>query len=695
MTRDLTDLLFPSSVAVVGASAAPGKIGYVLFSNVASFPGPVYAVNPKYEEILGRPCVPTVADLPESVSLALVIVPPHDALVALDACGKKGIRNAVVITAGFKEQGGKGIELERELVRIASEHAMNVLGPNAFGLVSPRVGLNATFAPRSALPGKIAFVSQSGALCSAVLDWAWKRKLGFSHFVSLGNKAVLTETDFLAAFLQDSETTVIAAYLEGIEDGREFLRVAHEVTRGKPVVVLKAGRTEAGARAASSHTGALAGSDRAYDAAFRRCGVIRARTVEALFEQAAVLAAQPLPRGRRLGIVSNAGGPGIMAADAAAEEGLTVAPLSPATASALAQRFSSAASVTNPVDILADASAERFRDAVELVLGDPGVDMGLVLTAPHPILTFAELAVILADARRRHGKPVVASFMAGELGEEAEDVLREAGIPAYFEPARAVRALGTLAKYRDIRSRAQDESRPLDKDSRRSQVTGSWTSRLGTSRLVLGVEALDLLAAYGIPVARGGLVRSPEEAARLARDLGERVVLKVVSPNIVHKSDLGGVRIGVPASEARKVYRELLELLPARSAGMQVEGVYVQELLPPGQEAIVGIVRDPTFGPLVMFGLGGVFVELLGDVAFAVAPVSSREAEELVRGIRGFPLLQGARGRPPVHLPSLVEAVERIGRLAVDFPEISELDVNPLLCYPDRVVAVDLRVTLG
>jgi len=688
MTRDLQDLLFPRSVAVVGASATPGKIGHVLFSNVATFPGPVYAVNPNYEQILGRPCVPTVADLPEAVSLVLVIVPPQDVLHSLDACGRRGIRNAVVITAGFKEQGGKGIELERELVRIASKHAMNVVGPNAFGLVSPRVGLNATFAPRSAVPGNIAFISQSGALCSAVLDWAWPRKLGFSHFISLGNKAVLSETEFLAAVARDPETRVIAAYLEGVEDGREFLRVAGEVTREVPVVVLKAGRTEAGARAASSHTGALAGSDRAYDAAFRRCGVLRARTVEELFDQAAVLASQPLPFGRRLGIVSNAGGPGIMAADAAAEEGLDLASLAPATVHALAQRFSSAASVTNPVDILADASAGRFRDAVELVVGDPGVDMATVLTAPHPILTFAELAAILAEARVRHGKPVVASFMAGELGEDASTRLREAGIPAYFDPAHAVRALGTLVRYQAIRTRAQDKPRVLTVDRARVQdLVAKGNTRLG-------VETLELLAAYGIPVARGGLAKSPEEAARLAQHLGERVVLKVVSPDIVHKSDVGGVRIGVPASEARKVYRDLIELLPSRSAGRQDVGLYVQELLPPGQEVIVGIVRDPTFGPLVMVGLGGLFVELLEDVAFAAAPLSPREAEELVRSVRGFPLLHGARGRPPVHLPSLVESVERIGRLAADFPEILELDVNPLLCYPDRVVAVDLRATL-
>ena len=687
MRRDLAEFLSPTSVAVVGASAAPHKIGGVLFANVATFSGPVYAVNPGYTEILGRSCVPAVADLPEPVSLAVIMVAADDALRALDACGRKGIRNAVVITAGFREAGGKGVERERELVRIASEHGMNVLGPNAFGLISPRAGLNATFAPRGALPGRIAFISQSGALGSGVLNWAWHRKLGFSAFVSLGNKAVLTEADFLTVLARDPETTVIAAYLEGIENGTEFLRVAGEVTREKPVLVLKAGHTEAGARAASSHTGALAGSDRAYDAAFRRCGVIRVHTVEELFEEAVALAQQPLPRGRRLGIVSNAGGPAILAADAAADDGLEVPALSSNTVESLSKRFSSAASAANPVDILADATADGFRDAVEWVLADPNVDMGLVLTAPHPVLTFAQLAGFVAAAHRRHGKPVVASFMAGELGEEAERTLNDAGIPAYFEPGRAVRALATLARYREIRDREREERRELDADRPRAREILS----AGSPRL--GVESLDLLAAYGIPVARGGLARSPAEAVSLAREIGGKVVLKVVAPEVVHKSDVGGVRIGVPQSKVRAAYRELAELLPDGPG--DGAGVYVQELLPPGEEVIVGIVRDPTFGPLVMFGLGGVFVEVLEDVAFGLAPLAPQEAEDLVRSIKGFPLLDGARGRPSVHLPSLVEVVERMSHLAADVPEIQELDVNPLLCYPDRVVAVDLRVTVG
>lgn len=680
MARDLSAFLHPRSVAVVGASASPQKIGGVLFANVASFPGPVYGVNPAYRELLGRPCVPTVDDLPGPVDLALILVPPAAALEALRACGRKGIRNVAVLTAGFKEVGEEGAKREQELVRIAQEYGLSVLGPNAFGVVLPRVGLNATFAPRGARPGRIAFLSQSGALGSAVLGWAWAKGVGFSAFVSLGNKAVLDEVDFLPALAEDPETGAVVLYLEGVEDGREFVRAAGEVTRRKPVVVLKAGRSEAGARAASSHTGALAGSDRAYDAAFRKAGVLRVGTVEELFEVAQALVQSPLPRGRRLGIVTNAGGPGILAADAAAEAGLEVPPLAPATVASLAPHVSPAASLRNPVDLLADATADTFRVAVDRVLADPGVDMVLVLTAPHPILTFAQLARILAEARGK-GKPLAASFMAGELGEEPEGILREAGIPAYFEPARAVRALVALARYRELRERPPETQAP-------SPVHRSAVEPFLRGRERLGVEALPLLALYGVPVARGGMASTPEEAGELARSLGERVVLKVVAPGLVHKSDAGGVRIGVPSEGVPAAAGDLLRAFPG------AEGVYVQELLPPGVEVALGAVRDPTFGPLVMFGLGGVFVEVLGDVTFALAPVSSDEAAELVRSIRGFPLLAGARGRPPVDLPALARAVQGVSWLAADVPEIEELDVNPILCSPDGVVAADFRARL-
>ncbi|MCD5408827.1 acetate--CoA ligase family protein [Candidatus Bipolaricaulota bacterium] len=694
MERDLSGLLFPRSVAVVGASGTPGKIGHALFQNVASsFSGPVWAVNPKYRELLGRPCVPSVADLPQPVDLAVIVVPAEHVAGVVRQCGERGIGNVAVISGGFKESGEEGARRERELVELARRYRINLLGPNVLGLISTRVGLNATFAPRGALPGDIAFMSQSGAFCTSVLDWAWQERLGFSHFVSLGNKAVLTEVEFLSAFARDPQTRVIVAYLEGISDGAAFIRTAREVAREKPVVVLKAGRAEAGARAVSSHTGTMAGSDQAYEAAFRKCGVIRAQNVEELFDYAYSLAKQPLPRGRRVGIVTNAGGAGVMATDAVEWEGLEVARFSEATARRLAERMPKAANIYNPVDILADARADRYREAVELVCGDPGVDMVVALSAPAPILTYAELAGILADARERFGKPLSCSFMAGELGEEAEGILRGAGIPSFFDPARAARALRVLADYARVRSQPRDGPRPLPVD--REAVRQVLAEARAEDRPQLGLEAMEILSAYGIPVARGGFAPTPEEAGELARGLGEQVVLKVVSPDIIHKSDAGGVRVGVPAGEVEEEAWRLLRRLRERFPGAHLKGLYVQELLPPGREVILGMARDPTFGPLIMFGLGGIHVEVLRDVAFAVAPLSPREAEGLVRGIRGYPILRGVRGEPGVDLPALVEAVERLSRLVADFPEIAELDINPIMCYPDRVVAVDLRFTVA
>ncbi|MGC9018397.1 MAG: acetate--CoA ligase alpha subunit [Candidatus Bipolaricaulaceae bacterium] len=693
MRRNLEGLLFPRSVAVVGASATPGKLGHALFANVVGFPGPVYAVNPKYQEIMGRPCVPTISALPEPVDLAVIIIPADEVVKVLRECGEKGIKNAVVISAGFKECGAEGAKREQELVRVAEEYGLNVLGPNVLGIISTRAGLNATFAPRGALPGHIAFMSQSGAFCTSVLDWAWKEKLGFSHFVSLGNKAVLDECDFLQAFAEDPETRVIVAYLEGIRDGPRFMEIAREVTREKPIVVLKAGRAEAGARAVSSHTGTMAGADHAYDAAFRQCGVIRARTVEELFDFAYILARQPLPKGKRIGIMTNAGGAGVMATDAAEWEGLTVARLSESTVRALASRLPPAAALYNPVDILGDANAQRYREALELVLSDPGVDMVTALSAPVAILRFAELAEIVAEAKERFGKPVAVSFMAGELGEEAEEILRRAGIPSFFDPARAVRALAVLAKYAEIRTRPRQEPPkfPVDREKARKILAEARAK----GRVRLGLEAAEILSAYGIPFAKGGLAENAEEAGRIAQELGTPVALKIVSPEITHKTELGGVRLNVSPKEADRVAWELLNSVHHRFPEAEIEGVYVQEMLPPGREVILGMVRDPTFGPLLMFGLGGVYVEVLRDVAFGVAPLSRAEAQELLDLIRGKKILYGVRGQPPVDLPGLLDVILRVGQLAAENPEILELDLNPILCYPERVVAVDLRLTIA
>jgi len=693
MRRNLDGLLFPRSVAVIGASATPGKVGHALFANVVNFPGPVYAVNPKHTEIMGKPCFPTVAALPEPVDLAVIVIPADGVAEVLRECGKKGIKNAVVISAGFKECGVEGAKREQELVRVAEEYGLNVLGPNVLGIISTRAGLNATFAPRGALPGHIAFISQSGAFCTSVLDWAWKEKLGFSHFVSLGNKAVLNECDFLWAFAEDPETRVIVAYLEGIQDGPRFMEIAREVTREKPIVVLKAGRAEAGARAVSSHTGTMAGADHAYDAAFRQCGVIRARTVEELFDYAYILARQPLPKGKRIGIMTNAGGAGVMAADAAEWEGLTVARLSESTVRALAARLPPAAALYNPVDILGDANAQRYREALELVLGDPGVDMVTALSAPVAILRFSELAEVVAEAKERFGKPIAVSFMAGELGEEAEEVLRRAGIPSFFDPARAVRALAALAKYVEIRARRRTPPPifPVDLPKARKILKNAEEK----GRVRLGLEAMELLSAYGMPVAKGGVAKTAEEARKIAEEIGKPVAIKILSPEITHKTEVGGVRLSVPPQEADRVAWELLNAFRKTFPGIPMDGVYVQEMLPPGREVILGMVRDPTFGPLLMFGLGGIYVEVLRDVAFGVAPLSREEAEEMVRLIRGAKLLLGVRGQPPVDLAGLVDLILRISQMSVENPEILELDLNPVMCYPERVVAVDVRMTIA
>ncbi|MCX7844450.1 MAG: acetate--CoA ligase family protein [Candidatus Bipolaricaulota bacterium] len=693
MRRSLDGLLFPRSVAVVGATPLPGKIGNAVMANVARFPGPVFAVNPKYSEVLGRPSFPSVRDLPQPVDLAVVVIPAEGVLQVLRECGEKGIKNVVVISAGFKEIGKEGVQRERELVRLAHEYGLNVLGPNAFGFISPRVGLNTTFAPRTALPGHIAFLSQSGAFCTSVLDWAWKEKIGFSHFVSLGNKAVLDECDFLEAFAEDPETRVIVAYLEGIRDGPRFMALARAISRTKPIVILKAGRAEAGARAVSSHTGTLAGSDHAYEAAFRQCGVIRARTVEELFDFAYILSRQPLPKGKRIGIVTNAGGAGVMAADAAEWEGLSVARLREETLQALAQKVPEEAAIYNPVDVVGHATLEQYQAALELVLADPGVDLAVALSAPHPILRFADLARAVRQAQERTGKPLAVSFMAGELGEEAEEVLRGAGIPSFFDPARAVRAVAVLARYAEIRHRPQEAPPTLPAERERARRVLEEARRRG--RVRLGLEAMDLLAAYGIPRARGALAKTAEEAGRIARDLGTPVALKIVSPELTHKTEVGGVRLNVPPEEADRVAWELLRSLRSRFPEVPLDGVYVQEMLPPGREVILGMVRDPTFGPLLMFGLGGIYVEVLRDVAFAVAPLSRAEAEELLELVRGKRVLTGVRGQPPVARAALVELILRVSQLVTENPQILELDLNPILCYPDRVVAVDLRLTVS
>jgi len=691
---DLTTLFEPGRVAVVGATDREGSVGRAVMVNLLdAFEGEVVPVNPSREELFDRRCYDGVGDV-DGVDLVVVAVPPEAVADVLREAGESGVRDAVVITAGFGEAGGGGAARERELTDVAAEYDMNVVGPNSVGIVSTPVGMNATFAPRGAEPGNVSFMSQSGAFITAVLDWAADREVGFQGVVSLGNEAVLDETDFVEHWGADPETDVVLGYLEGIEDGRAFIDTAREVTDETPVVVVKSGRTEAGAHAAASHTGAIAGSEAAYEAGLDQAGVLRVEGVQELFDYAAILAGQPVPDSDGVAIVTNAGGPGVMATDAVGDAGLSLAGFADGTVDALSAALPENATVYNPIDVIGDAPVERFVEALDIALADPNVGSAVVIACPTATLSFEGLAEAVAALGEEHGKPLSVSLMGGSSTRGASRRLSRAGVPTYFDPARAVRSLDALLEYREVRETAYAEPRTFDVDRERARAVLAEARRRGTTRL--GVEAMGLLEAYGIPIPEGEVVDSPGEAERVADRIGGDVVMKIVSPDVLHKSDIGGVRVGVPREEVRDAFEDLTTRARRYQPDAELLGVQVQELLDTstGVETIVGTNRDPQFGPLVLFGLGGIFVEVLEDTAVRVAPVAEPEARGMIEGIRATPLLRGARGREPVDEDAVVETVQRLSQLVTDFPAILELDVNPLVATPDGATAVDVRLTV-
>ena len=691
----LAGLFSPERVAVVGATDRPGSVGRAIVENLlADFSGEVVAVNPNEEEILGLPCHPTLRDVPDPVDLAVVAVPVGAVVEVVRDAGEAGIENVVVITAGFSEAGSEGASAERELADVAEEYGLNLVGPNCVGVIGTPDGLNATFAPQNAEPGPISFMSQSGAFITAVLDWAADNDVGFRNIVSLGNELVLDECDFAVEWGDDPGTEVILGYLEDISDGRRFIETARQVTRETPLVVVKSGRTQAGAQAASSHTGAIAGNERAYEAGLEQAGVIRAESVEELFDTAQVLAGQPLPETDGVAIVTNAGGPGVMATDAVGDSALRLASFGDDTLEALETALPDQAAIYNPVDVIGDADLGRFREAIDLVLADENVGGVVVLSCPTALIEYDELAAAIADLHEKHGKPVVAGLMGGERTRAARTALAPRHIPNYFDPARAVRSMAALAEYRDIREREYADPTTFDVDRDRATAVLRRAAERGEPRV--GVEAMSLLDAYGIPTPAGEVATDPDGAVEAAHAIGGPVVMKIVSPDILHKSDIGGVKVGVPQEDVRDAYEDLVSRAHGYQADARILGVQVQEPVDvdAGTETIVGMNRDPQFGPLLMFGLGGIFVEVLEDTAVRVAPVSEREARTMTESIDSAPLLRGARGREPVALDVLVETVQRLSQLVTDFPAIQELDVNPLVALPDGVSAVDLRLTV-
>ena len=690
---ELSELFAPETVAVVGATEREGSVGRAIMDNlVADFDGTVVPVNPNYDEVLGIPCVSDIGAA--DADLAVVVVPPKIAVEAVRQAGESGVRNVVVITAGFGETGSEGAARERELREVAEQYGINLVGPNSLGIMSTGVDMNATFGPDNAQPGGMSFMSQSGAFITAVLDWANDQDIGFRDVVSLGNKAVLDEADFVREWGDDPETDVVIGYLEGIEEGREFIDSAREVTQDTPIVLVKSGRTDAGAQAASSHTGTIAGSDEAYETGLEQAGVIRAESVQELFDSAQMLGSQPLPEQDDVAIITNAGGPGVMATDAVGDSGLSMATFSDETLDTFSEKLPAEGNIYNPVDVVGDAGNDRFRNALEIALEDENVGCAVVLSAPTAVLDYAQLARDTVELSDEYDKPVAACFMGGERVEPAAEVLKDAGIPNYFDPARAVDSLDALSEYADIAAREYDEPTEFDVDREAAHDILSAVKGRGDNRL--GVEAMDLLDAYGIPTPQGEIVDAPTDAEGVAERIDGDVVMKIVSPDILHKSDIGGVKVGVSDADVYDAYEDLITRARNYQPDAELIGVQVQEMvdLDSGVETIVGMNRDPQFGPLLLFGLGGIFVEILEDTTFRVAPVAESEAKAMTEEIDSAPLLRGARGRDPADVPAVVETIQRLSQLVTDFPAILELDINPLVATPDGVQAVDVRLTV-
>jgi len=687
----LDPFLRATSVAVIGASRDPATVGGSVLANLRSsgYSGRLVAVNVHGGTIQGLPVARSMHDVEGSVELAVIAVPAPQVLQVLDDCVGKGVKGAVIISAGFREAGAEGGRREDALRAWIAEHPLRILGPNCLGWIRPACGLNLTFAAGMPERGPIAFVSHSGALGAAIIDWARERRIGFSLFASLGNQADITEADVLDTARDDPETRVVAAYVEGVADGRRFLDALRATAARKPVVVLKAGRSEEAARAVSSHTGALAGSDRAFDAAIRQAGAARVASVQELFDVARALSSQPLPRGRRLAIVTNGGGLGIVAADAAHDAGLQIAPIEAPARERLAAVLPAAASVRNPVDLIGDADAQRYGDALHALGGD-GTDAVLVLLTAQAATDALAVARAVIGATREWSLPVAAAFVGGGRVAAGARALEEAGIPCYPFPEPALRTLAGMVQVFERRVPAGPASATgSSAGPARAIAAGLRAATSGT----LGFQELaPLFESYGIPCAAMRAAATAKEAAAAAGEIGGPVALKIVSPDISHKSDVGGVRLGLGSlAEVEDAAESMMRSVRAARPDARVNGVLVQQMAPPGKELVVGMVRDAQFGPMILVGFGGIYVEVLHDTAVRLCPVTAPEARAMLDELRMAPLLHGIRGEAPVRLDLLAETIQKFARLAADVDDFAELEINPLVASPAGVVAVDAR----
>ncbi len=691
----------PDSVAVIGAAREKEKVGHTILANIINFgfKGKIYPVNPKTDSILDHKCYKSILDVPTDVDLAVIVIPSKYILATIDECSKKNVKGAIIISAGFKETGAEGARLEKELVEKARGYNIRILGPNVLGMINYSCRLNASFALGEPTDGEIAFMSQSGALITAILDWATTQKIPMSKYVSVGNKCDIAEKDLFEFWADDPSCKVISAYIEGINDGRQFIDMASKVTKKKPIVAIKSGNTAAGAKAVSSHTGSLAGSTKAYDCALKQAGIMRARTIRNLFDYSTAFAYLPLPKGSSTVIITNAGGPGIMATDACEENNIALASLEQKTIEKLKEFLPAAANFNNPIDVLGDALADRYEKTLKTVIEDENVDSIIVLLTPQSMTQIDETARAIIEVTQKSKRkiPVIACFMGGRGVKSGIDMLLHDRIPCYDIPEGAVATLKVMMNYAQWISKEEEEIQKFDVDKKAVEVIFEKCKK--EQRLELGEsEARKILEAYNIRVPQAITAKNVQEAKKFTAKIGYPVVLKIDSPDILHKTDIGGIKVGINSdSELEDGFNDIIKSVSEKRPEAKIRGISIQEMIMDKKETIIGINKDPQFGPMIMFGLGGIYVEILKDVSFRIAPITRSDAFEMIDEIKTIKLLKGARGEAPSDIESIVEIILKISQLVTDFPEIMEMDINPLFVKSKGLGAIagDVRIRIS
>jgi len=678
----------PKSVAVIGTSAKKGGVGNdVLLNLIKDYKGTIYPVNPKGGEIEGVKAYTSILEVPGDVDLALVLVNARFVADVVDQAIEKNVAGIVIVSAGFKEVSEEGAKIEKEMARKAQEANIPLVGPNCLGIINASAGLNASFSSKICKPGSLAFISQSGALCTSVLDFAEARQMGFSKFISVGNKSDVNEVELLEYLADDPETKAIAMYLEDIADGEGFIEIASKIfwEKGKIILCLKSGRSAEGAKAVSSHTGSLAGSDAVYDAIFTQSGVQRVDAISELFDRASLYTTQPAPKGRNLAIITNAGGPGVMATDAAINAGLKLAQFSDETSAKLKESLPSASSTRNPVDVLGDAHSDRYQAATEVIMADPNVDMGLILLTPQSMTDSDNIGRDLPAVVKKSGKPVVCAFMGVKAVAEGVETLVAQGVPNYEFPEDAVKALGAYvqaAEFRALSDREYLDAADCDVDKAKKIIADYLGDE--DSKYLAQADCRDIFQCYNLPLLASGVAKTADEAAEIVSKIGAKVVMKVMSSDVKHKFDGGGVILNVDGPDAAKeAFAQIYANVEKNVPGAKIDSILIEQMADKGVEVILGCNRDAKFGPLVMIGHGGTYAELWKDVAFRLAPMRKVSAQRMVRQIKTFKMLDGFRGAPKCDVATLEKTLLSFATMLVNHPEIAECDINPLIVHAE------------